>query len=96
MLADLRRVRLRTGGYQWSAYRDATDPGSISEVFMISSWEQRVQQIKRLDTVAMQVLRLADTLGTAETRVRRNLIGFDVDGELKRREPLEVLEYPDR
>lgn len=95
VLADLRRVRLRTGGYQWSAYRDATDPGSISEVFMISSWEQRVQQIKRLDTVAMQVLRLADTLGSAETMVRRNLIGFDVGGELKRREPLEIPDYPD-
>lgn len=96
VLSDLRRVRLRTGGYQWSAYRDATDPNSISEVFMISSWEQRVQQIKRLDTVAMQVIRLADTLGNVQTRVRRNLIGFDVDGELKRREPLEIPDYPDR
>ena len=95
VLSDLRRVRLRTGGYQWSAYRDAIDPSSISEVFMISSWEQRVQQIKRLDTVAMQVIRLADKLGNLETRVRRNLIGFDVDGELKRREPLEIPDYPD-
>jgi predicted MFS family arabinose efflux permease len=95
VLADLRRVRLRTGAYQWSAYRDATAPDSISEVFMLPSWEQRVQQIKRLDTVAMQVLRLADTLGSAETMVRRNLIGFDVDGELRRREPLEIPDYPD-
>lgn len=95
VLSDLRRVRLRTGGYQWSAYRDATDPNSISEVFMISSWEQRVQQIKRLDTVAMQVIRLADTMGDVQTRIRRNLIGFDVDGELKRREPLEIPDYPD-
>lgn len=95
VLSDLRRVRLRTGGYQWSAYRDATDPNSISEVFMISSWEQRVQQIKRLDTVAMQVIRLADTMGNVQTRIRRNLIGFDVDGELKRREPLEIPDYPD-
>lgn len=95
VLADLRRVRLRTGAYQWSAYRDATDPNSISEVFMLSSWEQRVQQIKRLDTVAMQVLRLADTLCTSETMVRRNLVGFDVGAELKRREPLEIPDYPD-
>lgn len=96
VLSDLRRVRLRTGAYQWASYRDATDPTTISEVFMLPSWEQRVQQIKRLDTVAMQVIRLADRLGTSETRVRRNLIGFDVNGELKRREPLEIPDYPDR
>lgn len=96
VLADLRRVRLRTGASQWSAYRDATDPNSISEVFMLSSWEQRVQQIKRLDTVALQVLRHADALCTAETMIRRNLVGFDVGAELKRREPLEVPGYPDQ
>ena len=83
VLSDLRRVRLRTGATQWAAYRDATDLTSISEVFMLPSWEQRVQQIKRLDTVAMQVIRRADELGTAETRVRRNLVGFDVDTELR-------------
>lgn len=86
VLSDLRRVRLRTGANQWAAYRDATDLNSISEVFMLPSWEQRVQQIKRLDTVAMQVIRRADELGTAETRVRRNLVGFDVDSELKDRD----------
>lgn len=95
VLSDLRRVRLRTGAIQWAAYRDATDPMSISEVFMLPSWEQRVQQIKRLDTVAMQVIRRADELGTAETRVRRNLVGFDVDSELKGRDQtFEVPAYP--
>ncbi len=95
VLSDLRRVRLRTGATQWAAYRDATDLTSISEVFMLPSWEQRVQQIKRLDTVAMQVIRRADELGTAETRVRRNLVGFDVDSELKGRDQTFVVpDYP--
>ena len=95
VLADLRRVRFRTGASQWSAYRDANDPNAISEVFTVSSWEQRVQQIKRLDTAAMEVLHLADRLGTAETRVRRNLVGFDVAAELKRRAPLAIPDYPE-
>lgn len=95
VLSDLRRVRLRTGANQWAAYRDATDLTSISEVFMLPSWEQRVQQIKRLDTVALQVIRRADELGTAETRVRRNLVSFDVDGEIKDRDrTFEVPDYP--
>jgi MFS family permease len=95
VLSDLRRVRLRTGATQWAAYRDATDPTTISEVFMLPSWEQRVQQIRRLDTVAMQVIRRADELGSAETRVRRNLVGFDVDSELKGRDQtFEVPDYP--
>lgn len=95
VLSDLRRVRLRTGATQWAAYRDATDLTSISEVFMLPSWEQRVQQIKRLDTVALQVIRRADELGTAETRVRRNLVSFDVDSELKDGDQtFEVPDYP--
>jgi len=95
VLSDLRRVRLRTGATQWAAYRDATDLTLISEVFMLPSWEQRVQQIKRLDTVALQVIRRADELGAAETRVRRNLVSFDVDSELKDRDQtFEVPDYP--
>ena len=95
VLSDLRRVRLRTGATQWAAYRDATELTSISEVFLLPSWEQRVQQIKRLDTVAMSVIRRADELGTAETRVRRNLVGFDVDSELKDRDrAFDVPDYP--
>jgi hypothetical protein len=95
VLSDLRRVRLRTGATHWTAYRDATDLTSISEVFILPTWEQRMQQIKRLDTDAMQVIRRADELGTVETRVRRNLVSFDVDSELKGRGRIfEVPDYP--
>lgn len=95
VLSSLRRVRLRTGATQWTAYRDATAPTEISEVFTLPSWEQRVQQIKRLDTVAMEVIQRADELGTAETRVRRNLVSFDVDSESRLlAEALEVPSYP--
>ena len=95
VLSDLRRVRLRTGATHWTAYRDTIDLTSISEVFILPTWEQRVQQVKRLDTVAMQVIRRADELGSVDTRVRRNLVSFDVDSELKGRDrTFEVLEYP--
>jgi MFS family permease len=85
VLSDLRRVRMRTGASDWSAYRDAADRSMITEVFLLPSWEQRVQQMKRLDTAALSVIRRADELSAPGTVARRDLIGVDVDRELKLR-----------
>lgn len=84
VLSELRRVRLTTGAYQWTAYRSASDLRRISEVFLLHSWEQHLQQHRRLDTEALAVIRRADSFGTRETQIRNHLVAFDVDSPDKR------------
>ncbi|MEX1270951.1 MAG: MFS transporter, partial [Acidimicrobiia bacterium] len=59
-LSELRRMRLKTGAYQWSAYRSAGDLRRISEVFMLHSWEQHLQQHRRLDLQALETIQRMD------------------------------------
>lgn len=84
VLADLRRIRLKTGAYQWTAYRSASNLRRISEVFLLHSWDQHLQQHRRLDTDALETIALADSFGTSETQVRTHLVAFDVDHPNKR------------
>lgn len=78
-LAELRRLRLRTGAYQWEAYRSATDLTRISEVFMLHSWEQHLQQHRRLDVSDLATIDRMARFGKPETLVREHLVAFDVD-----------------
>ena len=84
VLADLRRIRLKTGAYQWTAYRSASNLRRISEVFLLHSWDQHLQQHRRLDTDALETIAVADSFGTSETQVRTHLVAFDVDHPNKR------------
>lgn len=83
-LAQLRRMRLRTGAYQWSAYRSASDLRKISEVFMLHSWEQHLQQHQRLDLPALRLIRHMERYGVEQSVVRDHLVAFDVDHPRKR------------
>lgn len=83
-LAELRRMRLRTGAYQWSAYRSASDLRKISEVFMLHSWEQHLQQHQRLDLPALRLIRHMEKYGMEQSVVRDHLVAFDVDHPRKR------------
>lgn len=83
-LAELRRMRLRTGAYQWSAYRSASDLRKISEVFMLHSWEQHLQQHQRLDLPALRLIRHMERYGMEQSVVRDHLVAFDVDHPRKR------------
>lgn len=83
-LAELRRLRLRTGAYDWAAYRSASDLRRISEVFMLHSWEQHLQQHRRLDTHDLETIARMDGFGTRERQVRQHLVAFDVDRPRKR------------
>lgn len=79
ILADLRRLRLSTGAYQWSAYRSASDLRRITEVYMLPSWDQHLQQHRRLDTRALERLRYAESFGDRDRALSDHLIAFDVD-----------------
>lgn len=93
-LAALRRMRLRTGAHQWSAYRSAADLRDIREVFLLHSWEQHLQQHRRLDLDALALIGRMESYGLQETVVREHLVAFDVDRPHRRPEWSElVLEH---
>lgn len=79
VLADLRRLRLTTGAYQWSAYRNADDARQICEVYMLHSWGDHIQQHRRLDTRGLETIRRAEQFGHSSERTTRHLISFDLD-----------------
>lgn len=78
-LAELRRLRLRTGAYHWAVYRSATDLTRITEVFMLHSWEQHLQQHRRLDLEDQAMIERMSTFGTPDSLVGDHLVAFDVD-----------------
>lgn len=78
-LAELRRLRLRTGAYHWAVYRSASDLTRITEVFMLHSWEQHLQQHRRLDLQDLATVERMTTFGAPKSLVRDHLVAFDVD-----------------
>lgn len=78
LLGDIKRLRLSTGAYDWAVYRSARDLSRVTEVYMIHSWDQHVQQRRRLDTRALEILRRAEGFGSAP-RITDRLIAFDID-----------------
>jgi hypothetical protein len=81
VMDELRLVRLRTGAYRWRLYRDATDPGRLSEVFLTVSWQEHLNQHRRIDDASASLIRRAR--------------GFDIRGEPSSRHLLAVdLERP--
>jgi len=83
-LAELRLLRLKTGAYHWAAYRSATDLSRITEVFMLHSWEQHLQQHRRLDLEGLATIARMDGFGRAHRFSRDHLIAFDVDQPRRR------------
>ncbi len=47
----MRRVRRRDGAVRWRLFRDPTDPGRCSEVYVVESWAEHLRQMER-ETVA--------------------------------------------
>lgn len=76
-LSELRRVRLATGAYSWSAYRSVHDSRRLTEVFMVHSWDQHLLQHQRLDNHGIDVVLRAESLGVSV--VTDHLIAFNVD-----------------
>ena len=44
--------RRRTGGYQWSLFRDLSDPERFVETFLVSSWAEHLRQHHRRTAVS--------------------------------------------
>lgn len=86
VLADLRRIRLSTGAYHWGVYWHADDIRRISEVFMVRSWQEHLQQHRRIDTNALKSIRHAESFSHPDSLVTSHLLSFDVSDPRRRPE----------
>jgi MFS family permease len=77
-MAELRRVRLRTGAFRWRLYRHFEDPRRMTEAFSLDSWEEHVRQHQRIDASDVEAIRLARSFDTANGPTARHLVGFEV------------------
>jgi predicted MFS family arabinose efflux permease len=74
---ELRRIRLRTGGYRWHLHRDIEDGDLFIETFLVGSWEEHERQHQRLARGDLALLDQIDTLLRAgRTRVARHAVGI--------------------
>ena len=78
VLRELRLVRLRTGAFRWSLYRDVDDPYRLTEAFGLRSWDDHLRQHGRVDRKAAQLLREALRYDRGDGPVTRHLAGIDV------------------
>ena len=75
----MRRIRLRTGAFRWTLYRDVIRPLRFTEVYEIHTWEQHLQQHERLDTLALEGIAKASAFDVGEGPRAVHLVA--VDGE---------------
>lgn len=78
VMAELRRVRLRTGAHRWRLYRAVDEPDRLSEIFILSSWEQHLRQHERLDIEAVDVIARARRFDVAGGPLTRHLVAVDL------------------
>jgi MFS family permease len=78
VMAELRLVRLRTGAFRWRLYRNVDDPHRMTEVFVLSSWDQHLRQHRRLDAEAVRTLERARAFDRADGPVTRHLVAIDM------------------
>ncbi len=80
-MSDLRRVRLRTGAYEWTLYRNAEDPHRMSEFMLLTSWQDHIRQHHRIDAAAVEVIRRASGFDRTGRPQTRHLVAVSVDPE---------------
>lgn len=73
----MRRIRLRTGAFRWTLYRDVVRPLTFTEVFEIHTWEQHLQQHERLDAEAIAVIRHAISFDASGGPRSVHMVGVD-------------------
>jgi hypothetical protein len=49
IMAEVRRVRLRSGAQVWRLYEDVAHPGSLAEIWAVRSWTEHLRELTRLD-----------------------------------------------
>jgi MFS family permease len=76
---DLRLVRLRTGAYRWRLYRDASDPRRLTEVFLTVSWQEHLNQHRRIDDASAALIRRARSFDVRGNPTSRHLLAVDIE-----------------
>lgn len=77
-MAELRRVRLRTGAFRWRLYRHFEEPHRMTEAFSLDSWEEHVRQHHRIDAADVEIIRWARSFDVSDGPRARHLVGFEV------------------
>ncbi|HSQ37284.1 MAG TPA: MFS transporter, partial [Acidimicrobiia bacterium] len=77
-MAELRRVRLRTGAFRWRLYRYFEEPHRMTEAFSLASWEEHQRQHHRIDAVDAEIIRWARSFDVADGPRAQHLVGFEV------------------
>jgi len=77
-MAELRRVRLRTGAFRWRLYRHFEEPHRMTEAFSLDSWEEHVRQHHRIDAADAEIIRWARSFDVSDGPRARHLVGFEV------------------
>ena len=78
VMTEIRMIRLRTGAYGWRLYRNTEDPHRLSEIFVVSSWEEHLAQHRRTDDASIALLRRVNAFDRGDGPVSRHLIAVDV------------------
>jgi MFS family permease len=79
LMNEIRLVRLRTGAYRWSLFRNASTPTRLTEMFATGSWEEHLAQHRRIDDASAALIAKARAFDRAEGPVTRHLIAIDVE-----------------
>jgi MFS family permease len=79
VMQDVRLVRLRTGAYRWRLYRDAADPRRLSEMFLVVSWREHLNQHRRIDDLSAALIRRVRSFDRTGEPRSRHLLAVDVE-----------------
>lgn len=82
----LRLVRLRTGAYRWRLYRNAGDAHRMTEMFILTSWQDHLRQHQRIDAEAADLIRMAVAFDKTGGPVNHHLVAVEVASESDRPE----------
>lgn len=79
LMNRVRLVRLRTGARRWRLFRHTSDPTRLTELMVVSSWEEHLAQHRRIDDAAANLLRQARSFDVGDGPITRHLIAIDVE-----------------
>ena len=79
-MRELRRVRLTSGAHRWSIYHDVEQPHLITESMVLTSWEEHLAQLGRLDDEAVAVIARARSFDRSGGPTTRHFAGLDLRG----------------
>jgi MFS family permease len=76
VMAEVRRVRLRSGALAWRLYEDIAHPGSLAEIWAMRSWTEHLREVTRLEEADRATLARAAALhrGDGHPRLRATLM----------------------